>query len=176
MQAPELPAVVLIDRLGSGQHHWQGEVPTDSMGRLFELAQTVENAQSSFSIDTTAARPVITGHCQAEIELVCERCLQPLTVSVRGDFELIAVDQMAEAELLNADQPVVVAPRGELDVIAMLEDELILGLPVVARHEAGACREVPMKFSPPGAEALAEKENPFDVLAGLKTKRSNDVE
>lgn len=176
MQAADLPPIISLDRLRSGQYDWQGSVQTDHMGRLLDLAEGVADAQGMFSIDTSAPRPTVQGRCKAQISLVCERCLQPMSLPIESEFELTVVDRIEEAEALNAEQAVVVAPRGQLDVVAMIEDELILGLPVVARHEAGECGEIPMTFGPPGAETPANKENPFDVLAGLKTKPSNDVD
>ncbi len=176
MQAPDLPTVISLDRLRSGQHHWQGSVRTEQMARLHELTEAATDVRGSFSIDTTATMPIVQGSCQADATLMCERCLQPMTLAVMGEYALTVVDRIEQADALDSDQAVIVAPRGELDVVAMIEDELILGLPVVARHEAGQCSEMPMSFGPSGAETTARKENPFDVLAGLKTKPSDDVE
>lgn len=176
MQAPDLPTVISLDRLRSGHHHWQGGVQTDAMGRLHELTETATNAYADFSIDTTGTRAVVQGRCQADVSMICERCLQPMSLAVSGEYALSVVDRMEEADALDPDQAVVVAPRGDLNVVTMIEDELILSLPVVAKHEAGECSDMPMSFGPPGAETAVEKENPFDVLAGLKTTPPNDVE
>ena len=49
----------------------------------------------------------------------------------------------------------------ELDVVEVVEDEILLALPVAPRHE---------KCGLPGAADAGERINPFAKLAGLKGK------
>ena len=49
----------------------------------------------------------------------------------------------------------------ELDVEALVEDEILLSLPVAPRHEQCVV---------PGAAAAGERINPFAALAGFKGK------
>lgn len=176
MNLTQLPVSIRLDQLSSGQHHWQGSLPAQQMPRLRELVIAVESAGAQFTIEALSAGVTIQGSCQARLQLHCERCLQAMTTEIVSEFELTAVDTPEQADALEADRLAVVAPRGELDVCAMVEDELILGLPVVARHEDVNCSEAPRAFGPEGAEAQVKRENPFDVLAGLKTRPSDDVE
>jgi uncharacterized protein len=63
-------------------------------------------------------------------------------------------DEAQDTEQLHADL--------KLDVIALVEDEIILGLPMVAGHEEGAC-------AAPSPKAESRKlESPFNALATLK--------
>ena len=56
----------------------------------------------------------------------------------------------------------------DFDALALVEDELILSLPLVPLHEL--CPEtLPMSVADPAFEAAAERPNPFGVLASLKT-------
>jgi uncharacterized protein len=55
--------------------------------------------------------------------------------------------------------------------LALVEDELIMSLPLVPLHEV--CPEVlPVSAVDPEFEKAAAKPNPFGVLAGLKTGKS----
>jgi uncharacterized protein len=99
-----------------------------------------------------------------ELVLRCQRCLGPVRFrfdAVRN-FMLVPegqalgdpADEAEDTEQLHADP--------KLDVIALVEDEVILGLPMIAGHEDGAC-VAPL----PKAEA-GMRESPFYALAGLK--------
>nr|MBA2816722.1 50S ribosomal protein L32 [Candidatus Pantoea persica] len=79
----------------------------------------------------------------------------------------VSSDEQAEA-LPEAYEPV---DFGEIDMLAVIEDELILlALPVVPVHDSEHCEvsEADMVFGKLPAEA--EKPNPFAVLASLKRK------
>jgi uncharacterized protein len=99
-----------------------------------------------------------------ELVLRCQRCLGPVRFrfdAVRN-FVLVPAgqalsdpaDEAEDTEQLHADP--------KLDVIALVEDEVILGLPMVAGHEEGAC-------AAPSPQAQGGKrESPFNALAVLK--------
>ena len=112
---------------------------------------------------------------QAEVNLPmqCQRCLGPVlqTVVAKRAFRFVADE--ATAALLDdeSEEDVLVISR-DFDALALIEDELILSLPLVPLH--AACPEtVPMAAVDPEFEAAAERPNPFGVLAGLKTKPSD---
>jgi uncharacterized protein len=83
----------------------------------------------------------------------------PLSVDRRVFF--VAGEDAAAS--LDAESEDDVLPLAPLDVKALVEDELLLALPLVPRHEA--CPE-PLPFEP-GPEAPAS-EHPFAALAALK--------
>ncbi len=73
----------------------------------------------------------------------------------------------AEAERLDAesdDDHLVLVPR--LDLLALVEDELILELPLVPRHE-GICPE-PLPQPAADEAPVDERPNPFAALAALR--------
>jgi len=75
------------------------------------------------------------------MQLVCQRCLDPLPVPIAIDAEL----QLSESlrEISDADDEIdrVLASR-HMDVGQLVEDEVILALPMVPRHETCAHRPV----------------------------------
>ena len=68
------------------------------------------------------------------MELPCQRCLDPIQVPIAVDAEL----QLAEnlREISDADDEIdrVLASR-HMDVASLVEDEVILALPMAPRHE-----------------------------------------
>jgi hypothetical protein len=78
----------------------------------------------------------------------------------------------------DAALPVVIAWHGlartgrDFDALALVEDELIMALPFVPRHEI--CPEaVVMAVSDPEVDAAQERPHPFAALAGLKKPTSS---
>ncbi|ATJ86086.1 YceD family protein [Ralstonia solanacearum] len=98
--------------------------------------------------------------------LQCQRCLlayeQPLPVRTR--LEVARSEAEADAAPLDDDESDVIVGSRSFDLIAQIEDELLLALPVSPRHEA-----CPDAVEPEAAQA-EKKPSPFAVLANLKTK------
>ena len=73
---------------------------------------------------------------QTDVTLTCQRCLQPMLETLLIDRHYQFVTNVDEAERLDeiSDDEVLVLAR-QLDLFNLLEDELILALPIVPRHE-----------------------------------------
>lgn len=115
--------------------------------------------------------PQVWLHLDAEtvMPLVCQRCLQPVDVplEVRRSFRFVADEAMAAAQDDEAEEDLLALSRS-FDLLELVEDELLMELPVAPRHDV--CPE-PVKMSAADAEfdaASAEKENPFAILGRLK--------
>jgi uncharacterized protein len=106
---------------------------------------------------------------EAQVALTCQRCLKPVEERLDVERWIRFVDTEAEAAALDADSDddVLAMPR-HLDACELIEDELLLTLPLVPRHEV--CPE-PLLHADEGElvdEAEAERPNPFAALAALK--------
>jgi uncharacterized protein len=110
---------------------------------------------------------------QATVHLTCQRCLQPMPLALDLDRTIRFVPGEDEAAQLDEEleEDVLALPR-TLDLQSLVEDELILALPIVPMHET--CPE-PLSFSAEAAtdsEAVEdERPNPFAALAALKSGR-----
>ena len=79
-------------------------------------------------------KPCLRLSVRGSVKLPCQRCLDPVQVPIAVDAEL----QLAESlrEISEADDEIdrVIASRN-MDVAWLVEDEVILVLPMAARHE-----------------------------------------
>lgn len=113
-------------------------------------------------------------HLRAEttFPMLCQRCLGPVDVPLLVDrsFRFVADEATAEALDEEFDEDLL-ALSPDFDLHALIEDELLMALPVVPRHEE--CPEaVPLSSSQEDFEAAnAEKPNPFAALANLRVKK-----
>jgi uncharacterized protein len=140
-----------------------GRLSIAALPRLAELGCTAAEVSFDVAGDLSAeSRPSLQVRAQGCVEMACQRCLQPLSVPVIVDSELELAESREAAEAAEDEIDRVVASRS-MDVAALVEDELLLALPMVAVHED--CR------LPAGDDGA--KPSPFAVLAGLK-KGGND--
>ena len=105
-------------------------------------------------------------HARTTLRMCCQRCLQPVTVvlDVRPSLRFVRGEAQAEA-LDEAGDEDVLALTAALDLRQLVEDELILALPLVPRHET--CAE-PLPMSAGDDAATAEAPSPaFATLASL---------
>lgn len=100
-----------------------------------------------------------------ELSMQCQRCLLPVRVPLEVDQRIVFVHGEAAAAELDAEREEdVLALSRALDLHELIEDELLLALPLVPMHEA--C-PVPVSMSgsaAPGPEDIS----PFAVLESLK--------
>lgn len=101
--------------------------------------------------------------------LTCQRCLQPVRTPLALDRRLRFVPGEAAAEALDAElEDDVLALTRSLDLRELVEDELLLALPLVPRH-AVCPQPLPMSAEADTLDGeVPEKPNPFAVLQSLK--------
>ena len=110
-------------------------------------------------------------HVKARVSmpLVCQRCMGPMEVAldVSPSFRFVATEEIALAQDEEAEEDVLVFTR-EFNLAALVEDELLMALPLIPRH---AVCPTQVKLSAADAEfdqASGEMTNPFSALAQLK--------
>jgi uncharacterized protein len=110
----------------------------------------------------------------ALVTLVCQRCMGSVATPLEVDqwYRFVATEEIAMAEDDESEEDLLVM-EPQFDLLAVLEDELLMALPLVPMHEE--CPVAPVMQA--GEEALAgeetpssEKPNPFAVLSRLKKK------
>ena len=94
----------------------------------------------------------------ATLTLECQRCLEPLTFPIALRSELMLAESERDIETADDDIDRVLAGKA-MDVCQLIEDEVLLALPMAPRHDqCGGRRD--------GAEA--GRASPFAELAKLK--------
>ncbi len=147
---PRLAEEQYGDTLATGQVQWQLQ------GRT--VAQSGAPDQLWLDLQASLMLP-----------MQCQRCLTPVLEAVQAERSFLFVADEAAAQALDdeVEDDVLVISR-DFDALALVEDELILSMPLVPLHEV--CPEtLPMSVADPAFEAAGERPNPFGVLASLKT-------
>lgn len=118
------------------------------------------------------ARPEVWLRLQARavLPLTCQRCLAPVDVPVRVErpFRFVQDETVAAAEDDQSEVDLLALSRS-FDLIELIEDELLMEVPVAPRHDV--C-PVPVTLAVEDADFEApsvERVNPFALLQRLKT-------
>lgn len=166
MSKTHLPKQIDPIRLADRGAHLKGTFALESMSRLSAMlfqAQGNVSVDLVFGIDAQGMR-FIQGTTSAVVELVCQRCLQPYAYTLTGKVHLSPVKDDEAAALLPEDyEPIILSETSEVALDELVEDELILNVPLVAMHEPSACSVKMISDKPEIA-----KPNAFEVLKSLK--------
>ena len=111
-----------------------------------------------------------------QAHLLCQRCMRPCPIQINElrRFIFFADEAMADAYPIEDDalEPLVMSPH--FDLLATIEDEILLSFPLIPMHPEGVCKAV--STSPEGAQgstpnSTTEKpENPFNILKNMNKK------
>ena len=163
----------------------QGEWPAADLQRLAEAAAPEAPASTWPAVQWTltgerreprgaAAQTWLHLEAQATVSLSCQRCLQPVQerLNLSRWFRFVQ-DEQAAASLDADSEDDVLALEKHLDAQELVEDELLLALPLVPRHEI-CPQPLPMPSDGllPDGESGAERPHPFAALAALKGRGS----
>ncbi|MBA3660493.1 MAG: DUF177 domain-containing protein [Gammaproteobacteria bacterium] len=148
-----------------------GTVKVADMHRLSTNLSPSDNLVSvnlQFGVDEQNIS-FLKGHLETNVTLQCQRCMEPFIYEIISDFILGIVNTLDEANDLPERYEPALAKDGHLALRELIEDEIILNLPIIPRHLPEDCN-VKLPLQGPRWEKEKEK-NPFQVLESLKDKR-----
>lgn len=109
------------------------------------------------------------------IHLICQRCMKPCPVSIDEErwFVFVADEAQADAFPMEDDEQEPLVISAHFDLLATMEDEVLLSLPLIPKHPEGACRSSALVFpsnqhEEPDTGVDAKPENPFNILKNMK--------
>jgi uncharacterized protein len=151
----------------------EGELELSAMPRLGEaLCDTPAKARirMQFGRDD-AGYSHVNGTAAADLSLRCQRCLECMDWPVEVSFSLGIVTGEEQAALLpEIYEPLIAGPK-PVAIADIIEDELILALPIVPMHESTACRLPDSSANRSEQPQQDNEKNPFRMLEQLKTKK-----
>lgn len=158
---------IVIDSLAFAREagSLQGELLLAHLPRTHDwLAET--GGAVAYRVDAASGergQPQLKIEVDGVLQLRCQRCLEAMEYPLRlsSCIELVSGEADITQEELEDDSKDFLHAQQELDVVALIEDEIILALPFAPRHE---------NCSVPQAGQGTSKVLPFAALAALKGK------
>lgn len=173
----QMPENISLSKWEDSGFEWQGEVEPVSFERLAALL-TSEHEQTNLSLKTNLYRRNDVLHLAFEVAgevwLTCQRCLQPVATELTDDFDIALLEEDSKSNSLNEEQDYLIleevvdnqTPERLLPLKKLIEDELILIMPLAPKHDD--CEMSIEQFGELPEEE--ESENPFAALSALKGK------
>ena len=167
------PSVLDLHRFTQAEGEWQDATPLSKLQRVLEacwdqagLAQRTCQWTLKGELRSVAGMAQAWLHLKAEVTLSqqCQRCLEPMDILVQVDrwFRLVADEVTALAEDDAAEEDLL-AMDHEFNAFSLLEDDVLLAMPLVPRHDA--CH------APLSAALEEDLPHPFAALAALKAPK-----
>lgn len=183
MSANTFPAQIEPFKWAEQGFTWSGSLPLSRFARIAREAvgsinDQLINIDCKLSMDAYHRIVWLDGHIDTKVPMECQRCLGTVETHLVSDFHLALIDDESLIERLDEDADFIVLGESEsskkgdfdtpasIDLLALLEDELLLLMPLSPKHDV--CEH---KHQPASQDVVEEKrDNPFDVLASLKGK------
>lgn len=173
MTKDNLPAKIDPFRFAENSLSLQGSLPIKNMDRLSTSLVSMDGEaviSLAFGIDEEGIK-YVQGHLESGVKLQCQRCLEPFDCAIISDFALGIVHSDEEAEKLPERYDALIAKDNSLVISDMIEEELIVSLPIVPMHDMANCNvKLPFVSAKGGTDEM-EKQNPFQVIEKLRSGR-----
>lgn len=174
------PRKLAVEVFAAEGAHMECATSLSAMDRLCESAQgAVQGLHVLWSVSGElreqryGAKPQVWLHLRGNVQfpMTCQRCLSDalIPLEVEQSYRFVATEAQALEEDEDSDEDILVLSR-DFDLQELLEDELIMVLPPIPKHDT--CPSLPaFEVADEGfSEAEPEKPNPFAVLQKLKQK------
>jgi uncharacterized protein len=166
----DFPDWVHPDKAAAARREFAGSVPVERMARLAGLIVEGRASEINFrlafahnELNQVRVDVEISGH----VPMKCQRSLRVFDQELRSASVVGVVSTEDEVDGLPGDYEPLVCADNRLNLLDMVEEEILLGLPLVPVDPAS---------SRIGAEpATADTHRPFEALAALKKDRDKDI-
>jgi uncharacterized protein len=140
-----------------------------------ELSAADGEASGHVRFSRQLGQAVATLEVSAQPEVVCQRCMQPMRWPVDVKSRIALVSDYAAADRVPEGLEVFLVEADSVSVRDLVDEEIMLALPHVARHEEGsecAGRAVQLPGQEADAEvATADVQKPFAQLGELLKRK-----
>ena len=159
-----------VDRLAEAEADVDFAVPLAELPRLrAQLANVAGEVHGHAHFRRAASIPVVELTLQGTARLACQRCLGAMDIGVEATAEVGLVATEADVSRVPEELEPVLAPEGRISVGELIEEELLLTLPIVPLHAEGDACDAAAAAAPRAQSERegGETQKPFAQLAEL---------
>ena len=174
-----LPKFLDATKLARKNSIIEGSLLFSSLDLLSEY-QSCENAKLTgtfkFHLGKNG-RVFVDGTINVGLQLICQRCMQPMLHPISSEFTLVCIDnQDQEKQLAVEGYESVLLNNGKLEVPNLIQEEVLLAIPIVAYHKTEDCTghqsyscADKLVSTDQNHPKSSNSNNPFAILKNLKS-------
>lgn len=153
-------------KFARGRQSLEGNLPVASMGRLKDGLAS-EAGKVDFRLMgylNEEGEPCLRCQVSGALEMICQRCLEPMNYALHIDSVLLLTTDEQSLQDDDPEAPDRILAQQDLPVADLVEEEILLVLPMAPHHPVGECK---------ASAGLSEtgKLHPFAALARLKSDK-----
>lgn len=144
------------------------KIAPTAMPRLSEVAGSLEEIQAELEFfwdDQKRLR--VTGKVSAQMDITCERCLEPMPFILECPVNAAVVWDEDQITNLSSELEPWLGENERINAHELLEDELLLALPIMPAHEQEDCKGLASFSTQAVQEPTSDRQKPFADLASL---------
>lgn len=183
MSAHTFPAQIEPFKWAEQGFEWVGQLPLSNFSRVAQEAiESIEQqsvqVECKLSMDSYHSFVWLNAHLQSKVAVPCQRCLKAVDVSLDTDVHIAILNDESQIDFLDEDADFIVLGEDAntqkadyrqpavLNLCNVLEDELLLTMPISPKHDECEIQHRAVELDEPEHK----KDNPFEILASLKGK------
>lgn len=152
-------------KFAAEQRSLSNDTPVARFSRLADLLAD-DGGTVSWRVSGSAGpqgEPMLEIAISGELHLCCQRCLGalPWQVDIASKLKLVRPGTEIPDDELEIEEYDTIEAAADMDALALIEDELLLAVPVAPRHEV---------CDAPHPSGGVEKESPFNALSQLQKR------
>jgi len=155
----------LANKGGELRYHWMVEDLSRLHGLLYSKQGEIRVHLIGEHDDRN--RCLVKANIVAELQLECQTSFEPIDYKIDSNIVYCSVIDEEQIDSLEEEYEALLLDDGQVDIKQVIEDELILALPIAINK---ASTELDIKMSYGKLPKTSNKKNPFTVLEGLDIK------
>ena len=178
-----LPALVDHSKMATQQAVIEGSVPVSQIARFSAILADSEG-EVRLRLEFTRNehdRTRVTGETTVSVNLMCQNCLQSFSRELQTSLCVTIVPDSEKLQTLDELEDGFISADPMVRLVDLIEDELILSVPMVPRHDFGSCPNEDNSTEPASSEDAGElTHRPFaglsDQMAATSDRNRNKAE
>ena len=171
-----LPVELNIPRLCANKARLRGTIKLSQFKRLAEYLREPGtgdlDVELKFANNPESVGSTVDGYYSGDAKLECHRCAEVMDFRLAGQISLAMVQTDAEAEHVDGNyDPFPLDESGRVRSVELIEDELILQIPLAPRHsdeqQCAIADWISFVANEDNEPNESRDVNPFDVLKNL---------
>ncbi len=129
--------IIDLLQLSDGEHEYSFSLDTEYFKSLDKSEISDGHVEVDANVEVAGERIMLTVRTEGEVEVACDRCLDPMTLSQETEEQFVV--KLTDTD--DEDEGYISVSRtyGKLDLAWLSYETIVINLPLVHSHQKGEC-------------------------------------